>query len=479
MDKKIINQSVDPSTLNTLAISSDSYSSTTTLDSPSISQINPIVKIENVNSIRDNGINNKSEKRPDIDVNAKEYTILNNLNKKASEMEMFYFDPTESPARKTLLKNRTEKAMKGFYKHLAQNSSTPNPENLIQSDENTTTLSKFYFSPESKTLNSHVDFKFKPPTPAVDIEDENPSIKPSFQYQHQNIFKTILRSKHFQTLRRTCDNCQNTKNECICNHLDVKSTIIAASSETEINKTSTKPNHNTKPKSKLQRLIHEFYLPLSGDLKKEKSTEELNKDVEIDQSMKNKTFSKIKTRTTEKLKNQMRDWANTLNIGTSLTTDNCNSLSSKTVKNKPDYEDLHKLNTLKVNVRLRSRVKKQLKQYEQNSMVGTKKKRSKRVEWRPLVGDQIPKSSKQILQEISVIAKNKGAKNNGGRMRNETLSKSKSKESKVKNKTAYNNDDVFMDSISVKNDETTTISNKQSNIIENSPIAPNILKRKI
>jgi hypothetical protein len=174
----------------------------------------------------------------------------------------------------------------------------------------------------------------------------------------------------------------------------------------------------------------------------------------------------------------MRDWANTLNIGRSLTNDNCNSLSSKTVINKLNFEDLQKSNTLKVNIRLRSRVKKQLKQYEQNSMVGTKKKRPKRVEWRPLVGDQIPKSSKQILQEISVIAKNKGAKNNGGRPRNETLSKKKIKESKVKNN-ADNYDDVFMNSIKVKKDDKETVSNKHSNGIKNYSIAPNIVKRKI
>jgi len=473
-----------------LAISSDSFSSTITLDSPSISQINPIMKHDNLNPKTDIGTSRRqSEKGKEIESFTKENKLLNNLNKKESEMEMFYFDPTESPARKTLMKNVNEKAKKGFpKKNLLQNSSTPNPDHFIQSEENTQTLSKFYFSPDSKTLNSQPDFKFKPPTSTttadVEAENLNQSIKPSFQYQHQNIFKTILRSKHFQTLRRTCDACQNAKSNCICSNKAVENKTVLKTDEMNPNKTITKSNHYTKPKSKLQRLIHEFYLPSNVDLKKEKSSEDVNKDIEVDPSLKNKTFNQIKTRTKEKFKSQMKEWANSLNIGTNSNVDDCPSISTKTViRRKSNFEDPQKLN-----IRLRSRVKKQLKQYEHNSIVGTKKKRSKRIEWRPLVGDQIPKSSKQILQEISVIAKNKAKNKSDARiMKNETMIKSKTKP-RDKYKYEENDDDDddeddgddLIDTISITlNNDDTIVSNKKSCAVNNFSQGPNKGRKKV
>jgi hypothetical protein len=447
------------------------------------------MKLDNINPKIDiESSRRQSENIQEIESYTKENKMLNNLNKKESEMEMFYFDPTESPARKTLMKNVNEKAKKGFpKKNLLQNSSTPNPDNFIQSEENTQTLSKFYFSPDSKTLNNQPDFKFKPPTSTTDVEAENlnQSIKPSFQYQHQNIFKTILRSKHFQTLRRTCDSCQNAKSNCICSNKAVENKTVLKTTPNEMNpnKTITKSNHYTKPKSKLQRLIHEFYLPSNGDLKKEKSSEDVSKDIEIDPSLKNKTFNQIKTRTKEKFKSQMKEWANSLNIGTNSNMDDCTSISTKTIiRRKSNFEDPQKLN-----IRLRSRVKKQLKQYEHNSIVGTKKKRSKRIEWRPLVGDQIPKSSKQILQEISVIAKNKGKNKSDARMKNETMIKSKNK-TREKNKYEENDDeeddgedgDDLIDTISITlNNDDTIVSNRKSCVVNNFSQVPNKSRKKV
>ena len=438
-DTKLTQPHTEPSsTLDSLAISSENFSSSTTSTlTQSVSKLDNVLsqsKLESTNYLKVARVNlPKKTEVPTVKLaeTARQVAQLKQTPKqKDREVEMFYFAATESPARKTLMKTKTEKFIKGFYKHLlANNASTPNPpEASVHSQvENhsaiSQTLSKFYFSPDP-TKESPATRKEEVKPPGAENESQV-SEKPSFQYQHQNIFKTILRSKHFQTLKRTCDTCQNTKSNCACvlepkMHTKHFEPIISVSRDTRNhvvkseNSTEQKPvESNAKNKSKLQKLMHEFYSPIvshNDEIVSEK------KAAIVEQTLsKNKTFNQIRSRTKEKFKKQMKEWGLNFNMGTSpaialfddddeATMKSTNSINKN---RRAQFEDAQK-----INIRLRSRVKKQLKQYETNSVAGTKKRRSKRIEWRPLVGDQIPKSSKQILQEISVIAKNKVVKKN-------------------------------------------------------------------
>lgn len=128
--------------------------------------------------------------------------LSKNFELKANEtenknIEMFYFT-SESPTRRTLMINKTQKFLKGLCKHLnsAQlpNSSTPNPDVLIQnykSNSNNNSLNGNYFYKENF-------FKEDLVAPST-INNTNANAS-THQYIPQNLFSTLFKSKKSSSL---------------------------------------------------------------------------------------------------------------------------------------------------------------------------------------------------------------------------------------------------------------------------------------
>lgn len=373
------------------------------------------LKQQNIPGLITNEKRKKSPVKIHHDKNNRNLTSTEN----ESEMNMFYFSP-ESPTKRTLLKNKTQRIIKGFYRHLLPISSTPNPENKtgIQNDKkkaysqptiesknhNETT---FYFrgSPDDEKSPSDSDnnLKFKP----LSESNQNLNTQPSsYQYQHQNIFKTILKSKNFQTLKKTGNSSTNKANETKV-HFKFSDSIIAKA-DNHISYNLSAPNMNVNSsisnilgiKSRLKKSniqsddnVHDLDSSknVTADLSNDSSFNQIG-SYSITTKPEN---TKLKSRTKEKFKAQLKE----LVFGEKH--EEYREIA-KVIKNLSLNEIGAKTNSL-------SKRKNLVNNVTINKNPIAKKRNSKKVGcgMRPLVGQA--KTSRQILQEISVMAKKKPA----------------------------------------------------------------------
>jgi len=265
----------------------------------------------------------------------------NNI-KSDSDMEMFYFRP-ETPTKRTLMKNKTQQFFKGIYKHLNNNENdkkekiiTQEPEPIRKKAEST-----FYLHASQSEVS----------------EINNQANVNMHKYQHQNVFKTLFKSKNFKTLKPTCKMCQKQKNECKC---------------------SKNPQTKAKQKTRSNRATNELHSSTSSI-----STQNNDDDHELRRSRPNSERCGSNNKI-NKLMSQQK--------------------SSKTMpKPKPNTKLIRK----KREVRTCSK------------KVKTRMKKQPRVLSNP---EQSPKTSKQLLKEISLMAnKQKNHNSNGDLLQTETI----------------------------------------------------------
>ena len=421
-------------------------------------------------------IGKKVEKIMNDKIKSGDLSINKNVSNNESDIEMFYFT-SESPTRKakTLMKNKTQKLFKGFCKHLQNqaNNLTGGSKHILLPNSSSTPNSELY--PKNGTINKS-DKPGKPEngrgfvyqhqegsfyfrlTPEELIKNgavinlsafdktyklskiTDNSHPPSHRYQHQNIFKTLFKSKN--TLKHKCDQCHKLVSACQCDAndgtKDGEATIIVktrrkSNGNNDVmvkrfeglveSKASSRLLLNMTPNSdKYENNDQNFgsYVNTGRksvellDLKKSKSCKKLNSSQSEDKQPKrfyindentmleNKRKSNLneKVKTREKIKNHMKVLANVLN----------EKFRSKS--KSPDRTNHLKLNRMNTSgVINKRRISSRRKGYvNSGNGMALKKRNSNRKIIKRIVNNEKqkePKTSKQLLKVLSAISKKK------------------------------------------------------------------------
>jgi hypothetical protein len=127
---------------------------------------------------------------------------------KESDLEMFYFS-SEMPNNKTLMKTR--KIFRGICKHLHLESNNQNEANENPPKTFSQTLSSSKLNVSASKINTSSS-KINSSSSKINSETNSAA---SHQYQHQNIFKTLLKSKSNHRQRKASESSEQNNEPTI------------------------------------------------------------------------------------------------------------------------------------------------------------------------------------------------------------------------------------------------------------------------